>query len=547
MFGTLLSEHGLYLCIWENKAKSSRFFCDIEEAAAYASETSAAGAEVYVGQGVFEKPIANGRGQASDVAAISSVWADVDILHEAHASEKSYPPDAETAGQLARIGPHRPTLVVSSGYGLHAYWQFRDPWVFEDDNEREEAALFLRRVGVTLQSRAKDRGFELDQVHDLARILRIPGTLNWKGKAPKPVEELPIFSSGVTYLHDDLEDWLVDRDSQSVQVKPGDIDVGNVYFELPPTRNPDEDWVLNMSREIIAVDPDFEQMWDFRDKRFGKDASRYELAFANRLASFDCTDQQIADFNYYWRKTIAKKPAKHFRAMQMTIEKARSNYISECNLAAMTSGEGDSFSEEEILNAINRVFSLSGERSIIRFVQWGEDNAQFAFELHDGDMLGIGGADVLLSAALLNRRFVERFSLMIDDQVRKGWNSVVRQLLLIVDKREGVTNDRESYELLDRLCSYMDDRDPATDIDDVADAKKRQDPFVEQGFLWFNFQDFNNWVRLAGDRVASQTISGWVHLLGGKKKTFKIEGRRNRFVGVPYSEYTTWIEARDRD
>ena len=542
MFGELVGDH--YLCIWENKNKSAQFFNDLDAAVEYAAKMSRSKCEVYVGQGLFRQKPDRGRGLAEEVAAIASVWADVDILDSVHATEKSYPPDAETAGGLARIGPHRPTHVVGSGYGLHAYWQFREPWIFDSDEERDSAAMFLRRVGATLQSRARDRGYELDQVHDLARILRIPGTLNWKGEEPRAVELLPIFSTGTLYLQDDLEEWLLDATSSAVRGVSKPFDVDSVYFEMPPVHEPDSHWVRNMAQKMIELDPAFKPLWEMKDRRFGNDASRYELAFANRLVEAQCTDQQIADFNYVWRSEIAKKPPKHFRSMQITIEKARAQHLSECNLADITSGEhydGEGVPRDAMLDAINRIFFLTGDRRIEHFVKWGDDDAEYGFILSDGDLLKIGGSDVLLSAPLLNRRFIDRFNLMLDDKVKKSWPTVVRQLLQIVEERETNRARRDCHNLYEHIYGFLDTRDPATDPEDVEEAIRRREPCVKDGMLWFSYSELVSWARVSGhEKIAASKFRTWLDDLGGVRRTFSSGPARFRLMGVPYDGYAEW-------
>jgi len=74
-----------------------------------------------------------------------------------------------------------PSALVDSGGGIHAYWLLRDPWAVETDEARQAAEL-VQRLWVQ-QVIGADAS-----VHDLVRILRVPGTLNFKYDPPPPVQ-----------------------------------------------------------------------------------------------------------------------------------------------------------------------------------------------------------------------------------------------------------------------------------------------------------------------------------------------------------------------
>ena len=67
---------------------------------------------------------------------------------------------------------------------------FKELWGFESDRERQRAADLSLRWSQTLKAHAAARGWAVDSVHDLARVMRLPGTLNFKRDIPKNVGEL---------------------------------------------------------------------------------------------------------------------------------------------------------------------------------------------------------------------------------------------------------------------------------------------------------------------------------------------------------------------
>lgn len=108
-----------------------------------------------------------GKRGTSDLAlSCGALWVDIDF---------SKTPREEALKRLREF-PIRASVGVLSGGGIHAYWLLREPVVGDE----------LRRVPPTNRALATALGG--DHAHDLARILRLPGTLNLKYTPPRPCE-----------------------------------------------------------------------------------------------------------------------------------------------------------------------------------------------------------------------------------------------------------------------------------------------------------------------------------------------------------------------
>jgi hypothetical protein len=115
-----------------------------------------------------------GRGNES-VTRLGCLWADLDCKGE-WTREKRL---AQLEG-LA-VPPH---ALVDSGNGYHAYWILDKP---TDDKKR--AQWIMKRM---------HRSLDCDPVHDPARILRLPGTLNFKSDPPMLVKVVWLHHTRVT-------------------------------------------------------------------------------------------------------------------------------------------------------------------------------------------------------------------------------------------------------------------------------------------------------------------------------------------------------------
>jgi hypothetical protein len=133
------------------------------------------------------------RGTADSVVAIGGAWADLDVGTEGH-KRKDNPPTLDAALETIRKTiPHAPSAIVSTGGGVHSWWLFREVWVLENDAERIRAQRLVQGVQETVRLALHAAGgWSLDSTHDLARVLRAPGTLNHKPDygSPRPVRLL---------------------------------------------------------------------------------------------------------------------------------------------------------------------------------------------------------------------------------------------------------------------------------------------------------------------------------------------------------------------
>ena len=182
---------------------------DLDHAATLALNASKGGQNVYVGVGLQRERLHSGRGTAATVGALVALWADVDIAGPGH-TDGNYPPDEAAALAVVAEFPLPPTVIVHSGHGLQPWWLFREAWTLDTDTERAQAAELARRWLATLQRVAARHGWRLDATADLARVLRLPGTTNWKlPEAPAPVRLLQLHND-TRYTRDDFEPYLAD-------------------------------------------------------------------------------------------------------------------------------------------------------------------------------------------------------------------------------------------------------------------------------------------------------------------------------------------------
>ena len=143
----------------DGRARST--FAESVEKAVAAAERANGTANVYVGA----CPRFRRSGKREDVSTVIAAWADLDF-HQIDGDR-----DKAAAIAEARIASLRivPTIVAWTGNGLHTWWLFNEPQALTDEWPAERFEAINRGIAAALGG---------DAVHDLARVLRVPGTMN---------------------------------------------------------------------------------------------------------------------------------------------------------------------------------------------------------------------------------------------------------------------------------------------------------------------------------------------------------------------------------
>lgn len=149
----------------------------------------------------------SGRSTADNALALAGLWADLDVAGPAHkrtGKRLALPPTIDAALDIVAKVVTPPTAVVHSGHGLQVWWLFQEPATL--DAPGPNLADLERRLIAHLQGIAAELGpWDVDNVADLARVMRTPGTVNRKpGLPPAPVYVMQA-DWAVRYTPDELD------------------------------------------------------------------------------------------------------------------------------------------------------------------------------------------------------------------------------------------------------------------------------------------------------------------------------------------------------
>lgn len=435
----------LYLLIWKLAGRRSFWFRSIDDAAG--ALTALTGHDVYIGAGLSSTDHGpTRRGTASEVAGIAGVWVDIDIASAAH-NGKPLPSTLEEARSI--LPPEAPpTVLISTGNGLHAWWLFKEPWIFDDGGERDEAARLVLRWNQLLASNAAAHGWSLDRLADLSRVMRIPGTTNFKDPVnPKSIEVAHY--SGQRYEPSYLDELL---DSLGVQApkapKPLPTLHGGIAVRLDAT--------IEQSRidGWADLEPRFLATWQRRRRDLADQSqSGYDLALADFGVDAGLSDQEIADLICYHRRLHGQKPRKVADYYERTIAKARGERIAGAGnpvppvAASATHGApvrpesgslpaNPSQSHDHRAKAFEQLSNYAGV-GVLRLVKLTGEEPSYRLHLEGGLTLHFADVGKLINQTTVRNALVGATNRLVSKLRTKQWELVVAAMLSVLEEEDG--------------------------------------------------------------------------------------------------------------
>lgn len=502
---------------------------------------------VYFGVGTSNKRGTGSQRIKMDRASgIYGLWADVDIRDPNRHKKLNLPPDRESAMEVLNLGGLQPTVVVDSGHGLHAWWLFAEFWSFESPDDVTAAATLAQRWHATLRVRAADRGWILDSVFDLSRVLRVPGTVNHKGENGEwdptgvPVTILDLDESRC-FSPGDFDDYLVDE----AEVR---------RLNLPSTRTylVDKELTFDENARPPVDKVDALRMWDERfagamDRNrpdfADQSPSSFDLSLATIAATAHWEDQEILDLLLYCRRQHGEDlKLKNTQYYRRTIAKAHevaerdvaTEEISE-SVEIMQEAKADE-DDETISDARRKVFDTVSALIGLEVTgahRYTSDPPEFAVVI-GGHMVHLGEVKHLEGQANFRSKVLASdVGQAIPRLKTPEWDQIVQAIRhACVDQDVG----RESTEIGSMgvwLGEYLLDRTP---MEDAHEAALSQYPYLDEaGRVCLFPKPFMRWVFTSrGERIDNRTMGRVLRQMGASTDQVALNGsgRTTRQVWV---------------
>jgi hypothetical protein len=416
---------------------------DLDQAARWTAKLSPK-ANAYVGLGLRRtKGSRTQRGTAADVIAIPGPWADLDVAGGTHSENGKhyFPTKADTRTFLEAL-PHPPSVIVDSGHGLHAYWLFRELWVFEDDAERLDAAALVEGWQRFLQRRAKEQGIDIDSTFDLARVLRVAPSINHKSSPPFPVTV--ILADGPEYNPSDFAEYAVSVGAESP--------AASATFVIKWDAEPPAAFAA-----LLANDTRTRATWDRRRSDLkDQTASAYCMALADAAVATGWSDQDIVDLLVAARRHYGAD-RKYADWYARTIAKARaSTFGTSAPVTDHPEGCHCSGCVEARQSPIERLSAKLG-LSVARIIKRGRTGGTYELMLVGGGSVIFGDAGALLSFRVCRAAVLDGTAQVLPAGLGKFWPDVAA---LIARAAEVVELPSENEEVIGWLTTYVVERNP---------------------------------------------------------------------------------------
>lgn len=477
-----------HILLWQSKRSS--WFTDIPQAADFIEKNPE---DMYYGVGLSPKNFGTGRRcKADQIMGIPGLYADIDVGE----GSKKYPPTVDDAISLVTGIEFEPSMIVNSGNGLHIYWLFKEPWIFDDDAERNFAATLSRRINLFTKERAIKKGWNTDNVSDLARILRPVGSLNCKGP-PKPVTI--IINNKKRYSDPDYFDQILpplgEYDIQPQEkISPQELTKIEKIISMKKIAEPPQE-KLDL---LIEADPYFKALWQkHKDVKKDTSVSGFHMSLANVAAKAAWKDQEITDLLIAWNRRHGEpldKLMKRPDYIAGTIARARKNsnefyaekYTEDIEALAGTkygNAMKDSLKKKgfEIISH-HLGFKIS---SFINYVQ--EKNNKYVMESDQGQII-FYGVDEIHMKSKFEQRILGATNKAISlsrknfEVVKSTYKTILEN---IVVSRESTIKGRMTAWLIE----YLDGQPPL----DKHESTQGERPFVFKGHWYVYPTPFREW------------------------------------------------------
>ena len=540
---------GLFILIWMLIDKSSRWFRDVTEAAAYVQQCQET--DVYVGVALSPNDFGpHNRCKIEATMGITSLWIDIDYLSVAH-KKKNLPPTMQDALSLIP-SDMPPSMVVHSGHGLQAWWIFPEPLLFNSAEDRRLPAAPADDWKQLFKQRAAERGWDVDSVADLARVMRIPGTTNTKVPADfRPVEIVEMNDRRYdpqqirAYLDRKLAPSVPNAPQLHAVAGPAQVVMGEDIVLDPAAEPPFRKFDL-----LCEIEPKFRASWDHkRPDMQDQSASAYDLSLANCAAKVRWSNQEIANLIIAHRRKHGHDQKLRLDYFIRTIGRARASadlYWREQEADDMlkTLVDGMTGTPDGVNDSAGQVSKQAGDspqgtqediaalrKTIIdtlatkfhvpikRVVKFTGDDPQYRLETELGSVQ-LGNVAGLIyqtrlrcSIASATGRYLPHFS-------DKVWPVIAALLLRACEEVDRGQDATLAGTMGEFLRAYLDHKHPHASIEE-ADAGR--EPFLHNGEVYLFSGDFKRWLSLRlGEKIMQNQLTTELRTFGAAPESFNL-------------------------
>lgn len=415
---------GRWCLFWGAPSKRSSWVSDVGADELAAIDIWAAKENVYIGCGLRGANLGPTlRGEKADVVAIPGVWLDIDYGAE-HKKPNLPPTEAEALQLIGDMGLS-PSAVIHSGRGLQAWWLFREPWIFEGEQDRADAEALTKGWCSTLRAKAKAKGWDADQVGDITRVMRLPGTWNRKG-VPKRTKLLSL--TDARYNPSDFKDYLTAEPDGD---KPAAASLEWTFDLNAAAEPPAEKFLL-----LCEVDTTFRLSWQHARKDLqDQSASSYDMSLATRALAAGWTAQEVVNLLVAHRRKHGEDLKLRKDYYERTLNMAMAGKGVEERRQMVSGMEQGEALPETVAKDPAEILAIISERlgiSITKLVRFRSETNTYELEIN-GKKVNAGGIENFDSQTRFRRIVFDHTDHRIVQFKEEAWHHILQHLFRAVE------------------------------------------------------------------------------------------------------------------
>jgi hypothetical protein len=400
-------------------------------------------------------------------------------------------------------------------------------------------------------------GYAIDSTFDLTRVLRIPGTLNYKYDPPRECRVIRD-SVDLRYNPADLESVIEPADmieattrangGVGTSPKPSPV-AGAPVAPRPPAPavadanatsesrgrlvyDPAAKIDVDLFEALSANDPKFTKTWDRKRKDLkDQSPSGYDMALAHIAIQAGLTDQDILNLCIAWRR-------KHGEALKLdrpdyweryTIAHARAAYDRKAVIERLHSNVDPSpdstpgATEDSRADALDVVSKLIGVR--VRHVfRYTQDPPKFRLVTNNGE-IELGGVENLIGQAAFRNAVASMERKLIPTFKAPDWQAVAQNLLNACEDVDTGDESTDKGMAKGWIGRYLDENPPG-DLSDQAIAN--QTPYFKSdtpGRVFIFGAAFREWLgRRELEKISGKQLGIYLRKIGGEPKSESYKG-----------------------
>ncbi len=252
-----------------------------------------------------------GRHKEHETVALCAIVVDFDLSGEAH-DGRALPTTMKQIDEFIAnpaLMPFKFTMITGSGNGRHTWLVFKEPFAIEDKEDFDKIKDTFRGFNGYVNKQAlRAGGWRVDAIHDLSRVMRVPGTLNVKTDPPVMAEMLQ-FRDDCRPDPEVIYDWLDEMPAEAFDY--GKIGTSkNDYSGVMSKEMQDKTFLIDGNANadpdaldaMLANNDQFKGSWNReRDKKLDSPSKyHYSMGYHAKVAGW--TDQEIVDCIIQWQR-----------------------------------------------------------------------------------------------------------------------------------------------------------------------------------------------------------------------------------------------------